>query len=70
MRKCMPRIIFSSMNGINKDIDPASELREEDEDSSLPELEMESATAGHWPPAVPRSHGLQSSPRLPPASTA
>ena len=42
----MPRIIFSSMNGINKDIDPASELREEDEDSSLPELEMESATAG------------------------
>ena len=34
------------MNGINKDIDPASELREEDEDSSLPELEMESATAG------------------------
>ena len=42
----MPRTIFSSMNGINKDIDPASELREEDEDSSLPELEMESATAG------------------------
>ena len=42
----MPRIIFSSMNGTNKDIDPASELREEDEDSSLPELEMESATAG------------------------
>jgi excinuclease ABC subunit C len=46
MRKCMPRTIFSSMNGTNKDIDPASELREEDEDSSLPELEMESATAG------------------------
>jgi excinuclease ABC subunit C len=42
----MPRIIFSSMNGTNKDIDPASELREEDEDSSLPELEMESAAAG------------------------
>ena len=42
----MPRIIFSSMNGTNKDIDPASELREEDEDSSLPELEAESATAG------------------------
>jgi excinuclease ABC subunit C len=42
----MPRIILSSMNGTNKDIDPASELREEDEDSSLPELEMESATAG------------------------
>ncbi|MGA8389011.1 MAG: excinuclease ABC subunit UvrC [Pseudolabrys sp.] len=34
------------MNGTNKDIDPASELREEDEDSSLPELEMESAPAG------------------------
>jgi excinuclease ABC subunit C len=42
----MPRTIFSSMNGTNKDIDPASELREEDEDSSLPELEMESVTAG------------------------
>jgi len=42
----MPRIIFSSMNGTNKDIDPASELREEDDDSSLPEFEMESATAG------------------------
>lgn len=42
----MPHIIFSSMNGTNKDIDPASELREEDEDSSLPELEVEGATAG------------------------
>ena len=42
----MPRTIFSSMNGTNKDIDPASELREEDEDSSLPELEAESAMAG------------------------
>ena len=42
----MPRIIFSSMNGTNKDIDPASELREEDEDSSLPELEVDGATAG------------------------
>ncbi len=46
MRKCMPRTIFSSMNGTTKDIDPASELREEEEDSSLPELEMESATGG------------------------
>src|SRR5689334_6474541 len=46
MRKCISRIIFFSMNGTNKDIDPASELREEDEDSSLPELEMEGATAG------------------------
>ena len=42
----MPRTIFSSMNGTNKDIDPASELREEDEDSSLPELEVGGATAG------------------------
>ncbi len=42
----MPRTIFSSMNGTNKDIDPASELREEDEDSSLPELEVENATTG------------------------
>ena len=42
----MPRIIFSSMNGTNKDIDPTSELREEDEDSSLPELEVDGATAG------------------------
>jgi len=42
----MPRTIFSSMNGTNKDIDPASELREEDEDSSLPELEVDGATAG------------------------
>jgi excinuclease ABC subunit C len=42
----MPRTIFFNMNGTTKDIDPASELREEDEDSSLPELEMESATVG------------------------
>jgi excinuclease ABC subunit C len=34
------------MNGINKDIDPASELREEDEESSLPELELEGAPSG------------------------
>ena len=34
------------MNGINKDIDPASELREEDEESSLPEIEFESAPTG------------------------
>ena len=46
MRKCMPRTIFSSMNGTTKDIDPASELREEEEDSSLPELEMENAAVG------------------------
>jgi len=33
------------MNG-HKDIDPQSELREEDEESSLPELELEEAPAG------------------------
>src|SRR4029077_18850113 len=35
-----------AMNGTNKDIDPASELREEDEEPSLPELDLESASAG------------------------
>src|SRR4029079_13858601 len=35
-----------SMNGTNKDIDPASELREEDEEPSLPELDLENASAG------------------------
>jgi len=34
------------MNGTNKDIDPASELREEEEDSSLPELDIDTAPAG------------------------
>src|SRR5690349_2069897 len=34
------------MNGTNKDIDPASELREEDEESSLPELELDNASTG------------------------
>jgi excinuclease ABC subunit C len=34
------------MNGINKDIDPASELREEDEESSLPEIELENGPSG------------------------
>src|SRR6516162_1865846 len=34
------------MNGINKDIDPASELREEDEESSLPEIDLVSAPTG------------------------
>src|SRR5262245_7212621 len=32
------------MNGINKDIDPASELREEDDESSLPEMEQNAPT--------------------------
>ena len=34
------------MNGANKDIDPASELREEDEESSLPDIELDTALAG------------------------
>src|SRR5690242_4325784 len=34
------------MNGTNKDIDPASELRDEEEESSLPELDIEAAPAG------------------------
>src|SRR5262245_5370292 len=34
------------MNGTTKDIDPASELREEEEDSSLPELDIDTAPAG------------------------
>jgi excinuclease ABC subunit C len=46
MRKCMPRTIFFNMNGTTKDIDPASELREEEEDSSLPELDIDTAPAG------------------------
>src|SRR5262245_50143826 len=33
------------MNG-TKDIDPASELREEEEDASLPELDIDTAPAG------------------------
>lgn len=34
------------MNGTNKDIDPESELREEDEESSLPDIERENALTG------------------------
>jgi excinuclease ABC subunit C len=34
------------MNGTKRDIDPASELREEDEDSTLPELDQEEAAPG------------------------
>ena len=34
------------MNGTPKDIDPVSELPEDDEESSLPELELEEAPAG------------------------
>jgi excinuclease ABC subunit C len=46
MRKCMTRTIFFNMSGTTKDIDPASELREEEDDSSLPELETENTTSG------------------------
>ena len=34
------------MNGTPKDIDPASDLREEDEEQALPELEVAEAPAG------------------------
>src|SRR6476659_4837671 len=34
------------MNGTNKDIDPASVLREEDEEPSLPDVELENASTG------------------------
>ncbi|MEP7029486.1 MAG: UvrB/UvrC motif-containing protein, partial [Pseudolabrys sp.] len=34
------------MNGTPKDIDPASELREDEEESSLPELDLNEAPAG------------------------
>ena len=34
------------MNGTNKDIDPESELREEEEESSLPDIEQENALTG------------------------
>ncbi|HMA56026.1 MAG TPA: excinuclease ABC subunit UvrC [Pseudolabrys sp.] len=46
MRKYAGRIIFTLMNGTNKDIDPASELREDEEESSLPDIELESAQVG------------------------
>ncbi len=35
------------MNGTPKDIDPASELREDEEESSLPELDLESRPGRH-----------------------
>ena len=44
------------MNGTPKDIDPASELREDEEESSLPELGFERRRRpARWPPAAPRS---------------
>ncbi len=46
MRKRNERTILFLMNGTNKDIDPVSELREEDEESSLPDLELEKALTG------------------------
>jgi excinuclease ABC subunit C len=39
--------MLAAMSGTRKDIDPASEdLREEEEESSLPELELEEAAPG------------------------
>ena len=46
MRNRIKRTILSPMNGNNKDIDPESELREEDEDSSLPDIELENTLTG------------------------
>ena len=46
MRKRNKRTILSSMNGTNKDIDPASVLREEDEEPSLPDVELENTPTG------------------------
>jgi excinuclease ABC subunit C len=46
MRKRDKRTILSSMNGTNKDIDPESVLREEDEEPSLPDVELENAPTG------------------------
>ena len=46
MRSRNKRTILSPMNGANKDIDPQSELREEDEESSLPDIELTDAPAG------------------------
>jgi excinuclease ABC subunit C len=46
MRNRIKRTILSPMNGTNKDIDPESELREEDEESSLPDIELENALSG------------------------
>ena len=46
MRNRIKRTILSPMNGANKDIDPQSELREEDEESSLPDIELVKALTG------------------------
>jgi excinuclease ABC subunit C len=46
MRNRIKRTILSHMNGTNKDLDPESELREEDEESSLPDIERENALTG------------------------
>ena len=46
MRNRIRRTILSPMNGANKDIDPQSELREEDEESSLPDIELVKALTG------------------------
>ncbi len=69
------------MNGAKKDIDPTTELVEEDEEQTLPELEQDTAidlrsmpaTAAalvRLPPAARRSRAMPSSRRPRPASTA
>ena len=45
MQECARRIMLFPMNG-TKDIDPATELREDEEEASLPEAESESAPTG------------------------
>ena len=59
------------MNG-RKDIDPESELSEEDEDSALPELELEAENAAPGTLAAGRAamRALPSSRPRRPASTA
>ena len=52
------------MNGTPKDIDPESDLREEDDEQALPELEQAEAPAG------PPSRGRSITHHLRPASIA
>ena len=54
------------MTGTPKDIDPQSELREEDEDSTLPELEPEqpagTLAAAVWSPRDAKARARSSPP--------
>ena len=56
---CGPNSYFAIMNGPKKDIDPATELVEEDDEQSLPEVETAVDLAARAPvrspPAAPRS---------------